>query len=43
MTQTTKDGRTAEVAGRFGLSPARVSQLRRAFAESWREFHRGRV
>ena len=34
-------GRTGEVAGRFGLSPARVSQLRRVFRESWRDFHRG--
>ena len=34
-------GRTGAVAGRFGLSPARVSQLRRLFRESWRDFHRG--
>jgi hypothetical protein len=34
-------GRTCEVAGRFRISPARVSQLRRAFRESWHEFHRG--
>jgi hypothetical protein len=31
-------GRTTEVARRFGLSAGRVSQLRRAFAESWDDF-----
>jgi DNA-directed RNA polymerase specialized sigma24 family protein len=31
-------GRTGEVADRFGLSPARVSQLRRAFAAGWADF-----
>ncbi len=30
---------TTEVAGRFGLSLARVSQLRREFERSWLEFH----
>jgi hypothetical protein len=34
-------GGTCEVAGQFRISPARVSQLRRAFRESWHEFHRG--
>ena len=34
-------GRTDEVADRFGISPARVSQLRRAFEQSWAAFHRG--
>lgn len=34
-------GRTGEVARRFGLSMGRVSQLRRAFAASWRRFHDG--
>jgi Sigma-70 region 2 len=33
-------GGTCEVAGQFGLSPARVSQLRQLFRESWHEFHR---
>ena len=32
---------TAEVAGRFALSPPRVSQLREAFRANWRAFHRG--
>ena len=32
---------TGEVAARFGITPARVSQLRRAFLDSWRAFHRG--
>ena len=31
--------RTGDVARRFGISPGRVSQLRRAFADSWRKFH----
>jgi DNA-directed RNA polymerase specialized sigma24 family protein len=31
--------RTGEVARRFGLSPGRVSQLRRELAESWEHFH----
>jgi hypothetical protein len=31
--------RTQEVAHRFGLSPARISQLRRELEHSWREFH----
>lgn len=30
---------TSEVAKRFGLSLARVSQLRREFEDSWLEFH----
>jgi Sigma-70 region 2 len=34
-------GGTCEVAGRFQISPARVSQLRQMFRESWHEFHRG--
>ncbi len=34
-------GRTSEVAARFNLSPARVSQLRRAFELSWGAFHGG--
>ena len=31
--------RTAEVARRFNISPARVSQLRRAFRDAWHQFH----
>jgi hypothetical protein len=31
-------GRTLEVAGRHGLSPGRVSQLRREFLLDWRRF-----
>jgi DNA-directed RNA polymerase specialized sigma24 family protein len=34
--------RPGEVAERFGICPARVSQLREAFRESWCEFHWGR-
>jgi DNA-directed RNA polymerase specialized sigma24 family protein len=34
-------GRTGEVARRFGLSQGRVSQLRRQFADNWRQFHGG--
>src|SRR5262249_28134225 len=30
--------RTLDVADRYGLSPARVSQLRREFMEDWRNF-----
>ena len=30
---------TGAVAGRFGLSPARVSQLRRRYEQLWRAFH----
>ena len=33
--------RTGDVAARFGLSPARVSQLREAFRLSWFAFHDG--
>jgi hypothetical protein len=29
---------TAEVAGRFGISPGRVSQLRRRFEQSWGQY-----
>ena len=32
---------TAEVAGRFALSPPRVCQLREAFRADWLAFHRG--
>jgi hypothetical protein len=31
-------GRTRDVSQKFGLSPGRVSQLRRAFLEDWRRF-----
>jgi hypothetical protein len=31
-------GRTLEVAGKYGLSPGRVSQLRREFLTDWRRF-----
>jgi hypothetical protein len=31
-------GRTRDVSQRFGLSPGRVSQLRRDFLEDWRRF-----
>jgi hypothetical protein len=31
-------GRTLEVAGRYGLSPGRVSQLRREFLLDWRRY-----
>jgi hypothetical protein len=31
-------GRTKDVSQRFGLSPGRVSQLRRDFLEDWRRF-----
>jgi hypothetical protein len=34
-------GRTGEVAARFRLSPARVSQLRLEFHDSWHAFHGG--
>jgi hypothetical protein len=30
--------RTEDAARRFGISPARVSQLRREFEQSWEEF-----
>jgi hypothetical protein len=30
--------RTLEVAGKYGLSPGRVSQLRREFLADWRRF-----
>jgi hypothetical protein len=33
--------RTVDAAGRFGLSPARVSQLRRAFRDGWERFWNG--
>ncbi len=32
---------TSDVAERFGISPSRVSQLRREFLESWQSFHAG--
>jgi hypothetical protein len=32
---------TGEVAKRFGLTPARISQMRRELHESWEEFHEG--
>ena len=31
-------GRTKDVSEQFGLSPGRVSQLRRDFLEDWRRF-----
>jgi hypothetical protein len=31
-------GRTKDVSQKFGLSPGRVSQLRRDFLEDWRRF-----
>lgn len=31
--------RTKDVANKFGVSPGRVSQLRRELYDSWREFH----
>ena len=31
--------RTQDVAGRFKISPARVSQLRRDFHQDWQRFH----
>jgi len=31
-------GRTRDVSRQFGLSPGRVSQLRRDFLEDWRRF-----
>jgi hypothetical protein len=31
-------GRTRDVSQMFGLSPGRVSQLRRDFLEDWRHF-----
>ena len=31
-------GRTRDVSQKFGLSPGRVSQLRRDFLEDWRRF-----
>jgi hypothetical protein len=34
--------RTLDVARRFGVSPARVAKLRRAFAAGWRRFADGR-
>lgn len=30
---------TSEVARQFGLSAGRISQMRREYAQSWREFH----
>jgi DNA-directed RNA polymerase specialized sigma24 family protein len=33
--------RPGEVATRFGISPARISQLREGFRENWRAFHNG--
>ncbi|HJZ57940.1 MAG TPA: hypothetical protein VKE74_23485, partial [Gemmataceae bacterium] len=35
-------GRTKEVARALGLSPARVSQMRREFERGWKAFHRAR-
>ena len=35
-------GRTNEVARELGLSPARVSQMRREFERGWRAFHQTR-
>ncbi|HJZ54043.1 MAG TPA: LuxR C-terminal-related transcriptional regulator, partial [Gemmataceae bacterium] len=35
-------GRTNEVARELGLSPARVSQMRREFERGWKAFHRPR-
>jgi hypothetical protein len=32
---------TGEVAEQFGLCPARISQLRRSFRDSWEALHRG--
>jgi hypothetical protein len=32
---------TSEVAGKFNLSPARVSQIRRELYDSWNEFTGG--
>jgi hypothetical protein len=34
-------GRTKDVSRKFGMSPSRVSQLRREFMEDWRRFHGG--
>jgi DNA-binding NarL/FixJ family response regulator len=34
-----KGHRTLDVARRFGLSMARISQLRREFFDSWQRFH----
>jgi hypothetical protein len=31
--------RTSDVAARYGLSPARISQLRRDFMDDWNRFH----
>ena len=31
--------RTSDVARQFRISPGRISQLRREFERSWREFH----
>jgi hypothetical protein len=33
--------RTLDLAGNFSVSPARVSQLRRQFHQSWQHFHAG--
>jgi hypothetical protein len=33
-----RDERTLDLAGKHGLSPSRVSQLRRQFLEDWRHF-----
>ncbi|MCI0464318.1 MAG: hypothetical protein L0Z62_45875 [Gemmataceae bacterium] len=33
--------RTLDLAGDFSVSPARVSQLRREFRQSWQHFHAG--
>jgi hypothetical protein len=30
--------RTLDVAGKYGLSPGRVSQLRRQFHDDWRRY-----
>jgi DNA-directed RNA polymerase specialized sigma24 family protein len=34
-------GKTCEVAQKFGVCPARVSQMRRELAQGWREFRAG--
>lgn len=32
---------TGDVAKRFGLTPGRISQMRRELHQSWEEFHQG--
>ena len=34
-----RDERTLDLADQFGISPGRVSQLRREFRDGWRHFH----